>query len=73
MKLIMSYLRSCVDEAKLSNLTLLCVEWGINTDKDKVVGRFATMKERRMKFLKGTVKCTEFVKLFGLFCSMEDG
>ena len=52
-----------MDEAKLSNLTLLRVERDRNTDKDKVFGRFATMKERRMTFLKGTVKCTKFVKV----------
>ena len=39
-----------MDDARLSNVILLSVEWDINTDKDKVVGRFATMKERRMKF-----------------------
>ncbi|XP_034549984.1 52 kDa repressor of the inhibitor of the protein kinase-like [Notolabrus celidotus] len=50
LKLIKSYLRSCMDEARLSNLTLLCVERDINIDKDRVVGRFATMKERRMAF-----------------------
>ncbi|KAK7126225.1 hypothetical protein R3I93_021571 [Phoxinus phoxinus] len=49
LRLIKTYLRSCMDEAKLSNLTLLCVERDIHIDKDKVVGRFATMKERRMK------------------------
>ena len=72
LRLIKSFLCLCVDEAKLSNLTLLRVERDINTDKDKVFGRFATMKERRMTFLKGTVKCTKFVKLLGLFSSMED-
>ena len=34
LRLIKGYLRSCLNEAKLSNLTLLCVEWDINTNKD---------------------------------------
>ncbi|CAM4735560.1 unnamed protein product [Leuciscus chuanchicus] len=45
----MANLCLCMDEARLSNLTLLFVEPDIHIDKDKVVGRFATMKERRMK------------------------
>ncbi|XP_028428229.1 uncharacterized protein LOC114551258 [Perca flavescens] len=49
LRLIKTYLRSCMDEARLSHLTLLCVEREIHINKDKVVGRFATMKERRMK------------------------
>ena len=49
LRLITTYLRWCMEEARMSNLTLLCVERDIHIDKDKVVGRFATMKERRMK------------------------
>ncbi len=50
LRLIKSYLRSRMDAVRLSSLTLMCVEKDINTDKDKVVGRFATMKEWRRKF-----------------------
>ena len=49
LRLIKTYLHSCMVEARLSNLTLLCVEWDIHIDKDKVLGRFSTMKERRVK------------------------
>lgn len=49
LKLIKSCLRSCMDEARLSNLTLLSVERDIDIDKEKVVGKFAAMKERRVK------------------------
>jgi len=49
LRLIKTYLRSCIDEARPSNLTLLCVERDIHIDKAKLVGRFATMKERRMR------------------------
>lgn len=31
------------------DLTLMCDEWDINTDTDKLVGKFATMKERKIK------------------------
>lgn len=39
-----------MEEARLSNLTLLSDERDIDIDKNKVVGRFAAMKERRVDF-----------------------
>lgn len=50
LKLIKNYLRSCMDEARLSHLTLLCLERDIPIDKDKVINRFAQMKQRKIKF-----------------------
>lgn len=48
-----TYLPLCMDEARLPHFTFLCVEQDINIDKDKVVGRFAAIKERRMHFFLG--------------------
>ncbi|KAK6305021.1 hypothetical protein J4Q44_G00238010 [Coregonus suidteri] len=50
LKLTKSYLLACMNDPRLSKLTLLCTERDIDIDKDKVVGRFANMKERRMTF-----------------------
>lgn len=49
LKLIKNYLRSCMNEVRLSNLTLLCIERDMDIDRDKVIGRFANMKDRKMK------------------------
>ncbi|KAJ8348815.1 hypothetical protein SKAU_G00274040 [Synaphobranchus kaupii] len=51
LKLIKNYLRACMKEGRLSNLTLLSIEKDIVIDKDKVAERFARMKERRMVLL----------------------
>ncbi|CAJ0947396.1 unnamed protein product, partial [Ranitomeya imitator] len=48
LKLIKTHLRASMNEARLSNLTLLSIERDIELDKDKVVGRFAHLRERRM-------------------------
>ena len=49
LKLIKSYLRACMNEARLSNLTLLSIERDIEIDREKVIDRFAQMKDRRME------------------------
>ncbi|XP_069823176.1 zinc finger MYM-type protein 1-like [Dendropsophus ebraccatus] len=48
LKLIKTRLRTCMHEARLSNLTLLSIERDIEIDKDKVVGRFSKVKQRKM-------------------------
>lgn len=48
-----TYLPLCMDEARLSHFTFLCMEQDINIDKDKVLGRFAAINERRMHFFLG--------------------
>lgn len=50
LKLIKNYLRACMKESRLSNLTLLSIERDVVIDKDKVADRFAQMRERRMDF-----------------------